>query len=227
MLLRPARRRGRGSASHLAQVSLALSSCGTGLLQRTSSTTRETHLSAMCRRRSRSPCLRTGHADRTPSDAFPAARCVASLAMVRRSKPVSTSSTRPIMAAKCAWKRHGVTLSRGGHLSATCRRRSRSPFFAPATRIARLPMRFRLRSASRRSRWSPQHACLARSNVIGTARSAKRSPQRTSCAHRLEAWVGGGRRLLARTIASDATYSVAGNRIARRGDGCELGGMCR
>ena len=62
--------------------------------------------------------------------------------------------------------------TRETHLSADCRRRSRSPFFAPATRISRLPMRFRLRGASRRSRWSPQHACLARSFVCGTALSA-------------------------------------------------------
>jgi hypothetical protein len=43
--------------------------------------------------------------------------------------------------------------TRETHLSARCRRRSRSWGFAVASRISRLPMRFRLRGDSRRSRW--------------------------------------------------------------------------
>jgi hypothetical protein len=93
------------------------------------------------------------------------------------------------------------------HLSAECRRRSRSPYFAPATRVPRLPMRFRLRRASRRSRWFAAAVLSQRLAHRGCAK----------CGHRPDIWDGGGRRLLARTIASDATYSVAGNRIASWG----------
>ena len=93
-----------GSASHLRHDEL--SSAGeTGFLPRTSSTTRETHLPARYRRRSRNPLLRCRHADPTPPDAFPAARCVASLAMVRFRKPVSTADRTHACGAKCAWKR--------------------------------------------------------------------------------------------------------------------------
>ena len=68
------RRRKGGSASHLASSVAPLPAGETGLLPRASSTTRETHLPARCRRRSKSPCLRCRHADLTPPDAFPAAR---------------------------------------------------------------------------------------------------------------------------------------------------------
>ena len=53
-----------------------------------------------------------------------------------------------------AYFRGPSSTTRETHLSATCRRRSRSPGCALATRIARLPMRFRVRSTSRCSRWS-------------------------------------------------------------------------
>ena len=93
-------------------------------------------------------------------------RCVSGYAVRRvardgrSSTPVSPARRR----VRWALSAHGhVTrdVSRGGHLSAACRRRSRSPCLRTATRIARLPMRFRLRSASRRSRWFAAAACLA------------------------------------------------------------------
>ena len=52
--------------------------------------------------------LRTGHADPTPSDAFPANAVRRVARDGRSSTPVSPARRRSV-AAKCAWKRHGVT----------------------------------------------------------------------------------------------------------------------
>ena len=63
----------------------------------------------------------------------------------RRSRPtegVAHQFLHTAHCAKCARKCHGFDVSRGGHLSARCCQRSKSPFFAPASRIPRLPMRF-------------------------------------------------------------------------------------
>jgi len=84
---------------------------------------------------------------------FPATQYVASLAMVRSSNPASPCGD-PGLGTKWRMERPRCGVSRGGHLSATCRRRSRSRGCAVATRISRLPMRFRVRSTSRCSRWS-------------------------------------------------------------------------
>ena len=126
-------------------------------------------------------------------------------------------------------------VSRGGHLSATCRRRSRSGFFAPGPRISRLPMRFRVRRVRRVARDGPlQQAGLPSLSERARALSAKRfvgdrehrfRKQRIATPTRLPRWGPGARcgpphgetGLLKRTIASDATYSVPGNRIASRG----------
>ena len=62
-------------------------------------------------------------------------------------------------------------VSRGGYFSARCRRRSKSPYFAPVPRISRLPMRFRVRSTSRRSRWFAS-ATLPR-RAVGACLSVK------------------------------------------------------
>jgi hypothetical protein len=102
----PARRRGRGSASHLAPTPFTQAG-EAGLLPRTSSTTRETHLSA-----------------------------------------------------------------RG-------RRRSRSGVFAPGPRISRLPMRFRVRSTSRCSRWSAS---------ASPPPQPERTPQGAKCAWQRHTW---------------------------------------
>ena len=123
----PARRRGRGSASHLASARDARRTGEPGFLPRANSTTRETHLPARCRRRSRSPFLRCRHADLTPSDTFPAVPRVASLAMAPVRNPVSSVGGAHVRALSA----HGNAtrgVSRGGHLPARCRRRSRSPF---------------------------------------------------------------------------------------------------
>jgi len=57
--------------------------------------------------------LRSGPADRTPSDAFPDTEYVASLAMVHCSNPASPAGVGQ-RRAKCAWKRHGVTFPAEG-----------------------------------------------------------------------------------------------------------------
>ena len=62
-------------------------------------------------------------------------------------------------------------VARGGHLPAGCRRRSKSPYFAPGPRIPRLPMRFRVRSTSRRSRWFA--SATLRRRAVGPDLSAK------------------------------------------------------
>ena len=53
-----------------------------------------------------------------------------------------------------AYFRGPSSTTRETQLSARCRRRSKSPYFAPGPRISRLPMRFRVQSTSRCSRWS-------------------------------------------------------------------------
>jgi len=95
-----------GSASHLARTN-NVQLGGTHLLPRASSTTRETHLSAKCRRRSGSHRLRTNHADRRPLDAFPATQYVASLAMARVTRCVPPACMHPF-----------YTLSAHGNVSA-------------------------------------------------------------------------------------------------------------
>ncbi len=121
----PARRRGRGSASHLA-ICDSRPAGETGFLPRASSTTRETHLPARCRRRSKSPLF--AMATRIPRlpMRFRAAPSVASLAMARSRKPVSPAATARVRSLSA----HGNAtcgVSRGEHLPARCRRRSRSP----------------------------------------------------------------------------------------------------
>ncbi len=111
---------GEGSASHFARRG-ARSTGETRFLPRASSTTRETHLPAKCRRRSRSPFRRCRHADLTPPDAFPAAPRVASLAMARFRKPVSPVDRARVQSlsahgnATCGVSRGRL---RGGHLPA-------------------------------------------------------------------------------------------------------------
>jgi hypothetical protein len=85
----------------------------TGFLPQTSSTTRETHLPARCRRRSRSPFFAAAtRIPRLPMR-FRLRREVASLAMVCFRKPVSPAD-RPTPGATCALKRHRVTVPPGG-----------------------------------------------------------------------------------------------------------------
>ena len=71
----------------------------------------------------------------------------------------------PRETAKPACFREPSSTTRETHLPARCRRRSKSRYFAPATRIPRLPMRFRLRRASRRSRWFTSASLLRRLEI--------------------------------------------------------------
>ena len=151
MLLRPARRRGRGSASHLAPSDRCRAG-ETRLLPRTSSTTRETHLSATCRRRSRSPFF-------APATRIPrlpmrfrlrrASRRSRWFAAARRVSPARQTD----QGAKCAWKRHSVTFPAEG----ISRRRVADGRGVRASHRPRGSHAFRcvswLRRASRRSRW--------------------------------------------------------------------------
>ena len=113
MLMRPARRRGRGSASHLARVPLvfepARHACcceparrrGKRISRRVSPTVEESG-------------LRTSHADPTPSMRF---RLRGASRRSRWSPQHACSPARVCRSgAKCAWKRHGVTFPRRASL---------------------------------------------------------------------------------------------------------------
>ena len=117
--------------------------------------------------------------------------------------------------ATCAWTRHCVTCPAEGIFRRRVADGRGVRVFAPTTRIARLPMRFRLRGASRRSRW------LAPAGVLPprmpsyvepmSPRRATLSPWRDADSHS-----SGRDRRADATIASDATHGAARKRIGRR-----------
>ena len=119
--------------------------------------------------------------------------------MVRRSRRGSPARTAGSPGAKCAWKRHRVTFPAEGisRRRVTDGRRVRS--CAPGPRIPRLPMRFRLRRASRRSHGSLQQTGVAVSptpTLRASAQDERRRPgaavQQTMKAARRRQWTKRG-----------------------------------
>ena len=165
------RRRRRGSASHLAhhpsrepasQVASATQARRRG----------ETHLSARCRRRSKSPFF--APASRIPRlpIRFRATPRVASLAWVAAATWLTGLPTD--RDAKCAWKRHGVTFPAEG----ISRRRVADGRRVRTSHRPRGSHAFRcvsgLRRASRRSHGSLQQPAVAVSQEMRCALSAQR-----------------------------------------------------
>ena len=83
-----------------------------------------------------------------------------------------TERCRPsLRLGRQAYFRGPSSTTRETQLSARCRRRSKSPYFAPGPRIPRLPMRFHVRSTSRRSRWFA--SATLRRRAVGACLSSK------------------------------------------------------